>query len=176
MGEKGDINDALCQCAQRLEWFYFLSYYEGHTPVLVTSDPDFIQEVFIKQFGNFIARKVSIFWFWFIILWKRTIFKTMFKRQTFQLSDSGPECDVFLSAKGQWKRMRNIINPTFSTTKLKEVIELHKRQERQRLSSEFFVLADAIDETLHWSIDRRAWKEQWKRDKHQNVRMRILKS
>ena len=32
--------------------------FEGHTPILVTSDPDLIQEVFIKQFSNFVARKV----------------------------------------------------------------------------------------------------------------------
>ena len=34
-------------------------YYEGHLPIIVTSDCDIIQEVFIKQFGNFIARKVN---------------------------------------------------------------------------------------------------------------------
>lgn len=36
----------------------FFSYYEGHLPVLVTSDVEIIQEVFVKQFGNFMARKV----------------------------------------------------------------------------------------------------------------------
>ena len=35
------------------------SFYEGHIPVLVTSDVDIIQEVFIKQYGNFSARKVK---------------------------------------------------------------------------------------------------------------------
>ena len=34
-------------------------YYEGHYPVLVTSDLDLIQEVFIKQSKNFSARKVN---------------------------------------------------------------------------------------------------------------------
>lgn len=33
-------------------------YYEGHLPIIVTSDLEIIQEVFIKQFGNFVARKV----------------------------------------------------------------------------------------------------------------------
>ena len=37
------------------------SYYEGHWPVLVTSDLDIIQEVFIKQYANFSARKVKYF-------------------------------------------------------------------------------------------------------------------
>ena len=34
--------------------------YEGHLPILVTSDVDIIQEVFIKQFSSFIARKVDV--------------------------------------------------------------------------------------------------------------------
>ena len=39
----------------------FLSYYEGHLPVLITSDVDIIQEVLVKQFANFSARKVFKF-------------------------------------------------------------------------------------------------------------------
>lgn len=38
-----------------------LSYFEGHTPILVTTDLEIIQEVFIKQFANFSARKVINF-------------------------------------------------------------------------------------------------------------------
>jgi hypothetical protein len=34
--------------------------YEGHIPILVTSDIDIIQEVFIKQFSSFMARKVYL--------------------------------------------------------------------------------------------------------------------
>lgn len=33
-------------------------YFEGHLPILVTSDLEIIQEVFIKQFNNFSGRKV----------------------------------------------------------------------------------------------------------------------
>ncbi len=34
-------------------------YYEAHMPILVTSDLEFIQEVFVKKyFSNFSARKV----------------------------------------------------------------------------------------------------------------------
>jgi hypothetical protein len=36
------------------------SFYEGHQPVLVTSDLDIIQEIFIKQYSNFAARRVNI--------------------------------------------------------------------------------------------------------------------
>lgn len=40
--------------------YFNVSYYEGHVPTLVTSDLEIIQEVFIKQFNNFSARKVSL--------------------------------------------------------------------------------------------------------------------
>ena len=38
--------------------FLFFRYYEGHFPILVTSDIGLIQEVFIKQYANFSGRKV----------------------------------------------------------------------------------------------------------------------
>lgn len=37
-----------------------LRYYEGSLPVVVTSDPEMIKEVFIKQFHNFHGRRVSV--------------------------------------------------------------------------------------------------------------------
>lgn len=39
---------------------FLLRIYEGHRPVLITSDLEIIQEVFIKQFNNFSARRVSL--------------------------------------------------------------------------------------------------------------------
>ena len=36
----------------------FLSYYEGHLPILVTSDIELIDEIFYKKFSHFAARKV----------------------------------------------------------------------------------------------------------------------
>ena len=39
----------------------FKSIYEGHLPVLVTSDLNLLEEVFNKQFRNFIARRVCEF-------------------------------------------------------------------------------------------------------------------
>jgi len=35
-------------------------YYEGHSPILVTSDLDNIREVYVTQFSNFTGRKVKI--------------------------------------------------------------------------------------------------------------------
>lgn len=34
------------------------SYYEGHYPILVTSDIDLVQEIFVKQINNFSGRRV----------------------------------------------------------------------------------------------------------------------
>nr|QEV83812.1 cytochrome P450 [Brachionus rotundiformis] len=77
-------------------------YYEGHLPVIVTSDLEIINEVFIKQYSCFMARKVY----------------------PWQFSDNSPKMDLFLSSNKRWKRMRNIINPTFSPAKLKELIPI----------------------------------------------------
>nr|QEV83809.1 cytochrome P450 [Brachionus rotundiformis] len=74
-------------------------YFEGHLPVIVTSDLDIIQEVFIKQSTNFSARK-----------------KGYLSRK-----DNDPNSDLFQSTKGRWKRMRMIMNPTFSSAKLREL-------------------------------------------------------
>nr|QVK45585.1 cytochrome P450 [Brachionus paranguensis] len=74
-------------------------YFEGHLPVIVTSDLEFIQEVFIKQSTNFSARKKS-----YLIR-----------------KENDPYIDLFESTKGRWKRMRMIMNPTFSSAKLREL-------------------------------------------------------
>nr|UOU03271.1 cytochrome P450 3045C3/4 [Brachionus rubens] len=74
-------------------------YFEGHLPVIVTSDLDFIQEVFVKQSTNFSARK----------------------KGNLTRKDDDPNSDLFLSTKTRWKRMRMIMNPTFSQSKLREL-------------------------------------------------------
>ena len=38
-----------------------------------------------------------------------------------QYSDNVSNLNLAMSSKSRWKRMRNVLNPTFSTTKLKEV-------------------------------------------------------
>nr|UOU03262.1 cytochrome P450 3045C9 [Brachionus rubens] len=74
-------------------------YFEGHLPVIVTSDLELIQEVFIKQSTIFSARK-----------------KSPLNRR-----DDDPNANLFLSTRGRWKRMRMIMNPTFSSVKLREL-------------------------------------------------------
>ncbi len=68
-------------------------------PVLVTSDLDIIQEIFIKQYANFSARK----------------------RAPLAYDDDHPSLGLFAATRSRWKRMRVIMNPTFSTAKLREV-------------------------------------------------------
>ena len=68
--------------------------YQGAIPALVVSDPDFLQEVFVKQFLNFSARG-----------------------QFF--GDDKKFRNVFSSSGATWRRHRHVINPTFSAAKLK---------------------------------------------------------
>ena len=67
--------------------------YQGAIPTLVVSDPDFLQEVFIKQFSSFHGRRLN----------------PMINRNR----------NVFTAWGEQWRRQRHIINPTFSAAKLK---------------------------------------------------------
>ncbi|CAF0951063.1 unnamed protein product [Adineta ricciae] len=91
-------------------------YYEGHTPVLVVSDPDVLQDVFIKSFSNFHSRRL------------------------FPLADPTDKSVNMITAMGlRWKRQRFIINPTFSSSKLKQMTPLVHRSVHaltQKLSEE----------------------------------------
>jgi hypothetical protein len=70
-------------------------------PVFVTSDLEIIQEIFIKQYANFSARK----------------------RAPLAFDDDHPSLGLFSATRSRWKRMRVIMNPTFSTAKLREVFD-----------------------------------------------------
>nr|AHL88982.1 cytochrome p450 3045A1 [Brachionus koreanus] len=74
-------------------------YFEGHSPVLVTSDLDIIQEVFIRQFSNFSARK----------------------KNPMEGADSREFNHLMRSSNCRWKRMRSVMNPTFSKQKLEKM-------------------------------------------------------
>ncbi|CAF1084384.1 unnamed protein product [Adineta steineri] len=77
-------------------------YFEGHTPVIVISEPDLLERIFIKTFSNFHSRR------------------------QFPLEDRSTTKGVHLfSATGnEWRRQRNIINPTFSPLKMKRMIPI----------------------------------------------------
>ena len=79
-------------------------FYEGHTPVLVVSDPDILQDVFIKSFSNFHSRRLL------------------------PLTDEkAKRVSMFIANGLRWKRQRYIINPTFSSSKLKQMTPLVHR-------------------------------------------------
>ncbi|CAF1380892.1 unnamed protein product, partial [Didymodactylos carnosus] len=77
-------------------------YYEGDIPVWTTSNVDFLNEVFIKQFSNFYSRKTTIF----------------------TRSTTGKYVHLFDAQGKRWKRQRYVINPTFSALKLKQITPL----------------------------------------------------
>ncbi len=67
--------------------------YQGTVPTFVVSDPDFLQEVFVKQFFAFHGRR------------------DVFAGSTI--------LNVFSSSGARWRRHRHVINPMFSAAKLK---------------------------------------------------------
>jgi len=72
--------------------------YQGRVPTFVVSDPDLVQEVFIKQFAVFNGRR------------------GIFSNSRFH--------NVFSSSGDRWRRYRHLINPAFSIAKLKSMSPL----------------------------------------------------
>jgi cytochrome P450 family 3 subfamily A len=73
--------------------------YEGTRPLYVVSDVEFLHEVFIRQFSSFNSRRLP-----FIL--KRS------------------KGDLFSASGAKWHRQRQVINPSFSSAKLKLVTSL----------------------------------------------------
>ncbi|KAK0420383.1 hypothetical protein QR680_014649 [Steinernema hermaphroditum] len=74
---------------------------EGWRNVLVVSDVDMLQELFVKKFENFHGRKL------------------------FSLAsnpDTEPNVHVFDARGARWKRLRNLSNPSFSVNNLKKIL------------------------------------------------------
>ena len=81
-----------------------LLYLKGHYPILVTSDTELIKEIFITRSSNFAARKFV----------------------PAQYKDNDWDTNVGSASQLRWKRLRTILNPTFSPQKLKEILPLMK--------------------------------------------------
>ena len=79
-------------------------YFEGHTPVLVISDPNILQDVFVKSFSKFHSRRESPF-----------------------ADQKAKDVSLFNAVGLRWKRQRFVINPTFSSVKLKQMSPLIHR-------------------------------------------------
>jgi cytochrome P450 len=86
------------------EYGHIFGYFEGHTPILVISDPDVLQDVFIKSFSKFYSRRESIL-----------------------VDPHGKQVSVFSAVGLRWKRQRFVLNPTFSSLKLKQMSPLVHR-------------------------------------------------
>jgi cytochrome P450 len=83
---------------------HIFGYFEGHTPVLVVSDPDILQDVFIKSFSKFHSRRTA------------------------PIGDQKSKDVSLFNAVGlRWKRQRFVLNPTFSSAKLKQMSPLIHR-------------------------------------------------
>ncbi|ELU12160.1 hypothetical protein CAPTEDRAFT_123301 [Capitella teleta] len=82
-------------------------YFEGPTPILVSNDLDLIKQVFIKQFGKFHGRK-------------------HYHVQPDPLSDR--ICSMFVAQGQRWKRLRTILNPNFSSGKIKHSTTMMNRK------------------------------------------------
>ncbi|KAL8615726.1 hypothetical protein ACOMHN_007479 [Nucella lapillus] len=87
-----------------LEWHQTygetFGYFEGPTPVLVTANADALQQVFVKQFNNFHARK----------LWPVQ-----------EDPDNSEDIHLFFARGQRWKRLRSIVNPAFTASKLRKM-------------------------------------------------------
>ena len=72
--------------------------YDGFRPTIVTTDPEFIKQVTVKQFDCFM--------------------------DSFGLDVDIPEAQMLLLARGEtWRALRKLLSPTFSTGKMKEMLE-----------------------------------------------------
>jgi cytochrome P450 family 13 len=76
--------------------------FEGSRPMYIVSDVDFLQEVFIKQFSSFHSCRGNIL-------------------NRLRPSSSA---NLFSAHANQWRRQRYVINPTFTTLKLKTMAPL----------------------------------------------------
>ncbi|XP_062860332.1 thromboxane-A synthase [Trichomycterus rosablanca] len=75
-------------------------YYLGRRPVVVIADPDMLKQVMVKDFQNFPNRM-------------------KFNGATKPMSES-----LIMLRDEQWKRVRSILTPSFSSAKMKEMVPL----------------------------------------------------
>lgn len=81
--------------------------YEGSAPVLVTSDPDILRDVYVKKFSHFFGRR-------------------LFPVQPEPDTGADKEVHILFSRGHRWKRLRTTISPTFSNIKMKQMFPLVK--------------------------------------------------
>ncbi|CAF3771395.1 unnamed protein product [Rotaria sp. Silwood1] len=92
----GRQSNAIKQWTDKYGQIY--GYFEGYTPILVISDPDVLQDIFIKSFSNF-----------------------HFRRESLVADPHAKEVSVFSAIGLRWKGQRFVLNLTFSSLKLKQM-------------------------------------------------------
>ncbi|CAI5664813.1 unnamed protein product [Oreochromis niloticus] len=93
-------------------------YYLGQTPVIVVADPDMLRQVLVKDFSNFPNRNTFVF-------------------------AKKPVSDCLLQLRNeQFKRVRSVLTPSFSASKMKEMVLL------------IHTATDALMKNLHFDIHR----------------------
>uniref|UniRef100_A0A914P6N8 Cytochrome P450 n=1 Tax=Panagrolaimus davidi TaxID=227884 RepID=A0A914P6N8_9BILA len=111
LGNLGDFERDQKQHEKIIEWtkkygstFGFL---DGGAPTIVTSDPEIINEVFVKQYYTFQARKFH---------------------PSFALNQkNNPAVNVFFAQGNQWKRLRALFAGSLATGKIKAADPIIKR-------------------------------------------------
>ena len=88
-------------------------FYVGHTPVLVVGNPEMVKEITIKQAANFMDRSAH-----------SGVFSDYL--------DGIRYTDLFSTRGEDWRKTRQLISPSFSTHKLKQ-LEPQVRESTQRL-------------------------------------------
>jgi cytochrome P450 len=83
---------------------HIFGYFEGHTPVLVVSDPDVLEDILVKSFSKFHSR-----------------------REVLMLDSRAKNTGLSRAVGPRWKRQRLVLNPTFSSAKLKQMSSLIHR-------------------------------------------------
>lgn len=78
--------------------------FAGTTPIYVASDVNFLQEVYIRQFSSFSIRNIE---------------------RVLRIETDG-NIHLFRASESNWRRQRHVINPSFSTAKLKLMSSLVK--------------------------------------------------
>jgi len=90
-----DLSEQLRRWTQQYGSIYGLL--EGTRPMYVVSDVNFLYEVFDKQFSSFHSRSIPF------------LMKTV----------RGHQVHMFGASGSTWRRQRHVINPTFTTAKLR---------------------------------------------------------
>ncbi|KAL5015759.1 hypothetical protein ScPMuIL_005348 [Solemya velum] len=85
-------------CEWKEQYGETYGYFEGPTPVIVSSNLDLLHQVFVKRFKSFYARKV-------------------FPVQVDP--DKDEDVHMFFARGERWRRLRSIVNPAFSTPKMR---------------------------------------------------------